>query len=104
MQSRIDDFHGLDAEILAIVTDSVEENRDIVESYSLDYPILSDPDLVAIDAFGVRHPGGWIEGDIARPATFIVDRSGYVAWRNLTENWRVRPRPGELLEQLARLP
>ena len=34
---------------------------------------------------------------VARPAEFLVDRSGVVRWRNLTEDYRVRARPDELL-------
>lgn len=45
-----------------------------------------------------------MNGDIARPAVFVLDREGRVAWRQLTENWRVRVRPEVILEQLARLP
>ena len=52
----------------------------------------------------MRHEDGWIEGDIARPATFILDRSGHIVWRALTENWRIRPRPDELLAELAKIP
>jgi hypothetical protein len=39
--------------------------------------------------------------DIARPATFICDR-GVVVWRDLTDNWRVRPRPRDILDALGR--
>jgi peroxiredoxin len=64
--------------------------------------VLSDPDLTAIDAYGLRHEGGMPGNDIARPATIIIDGDGNVVWRDITENWRVRPRPDELLEVLAR--
>jgi peroxiredoxin len=70
----------------------------------LEFRVLSDPELTAIDAFGLRHAGGGPWGDIARPAAYIVDRRGIVVWRDLTENWRVRPRPDDLLEVLASLP
>lgn len=36
--------------------------------------------------------------DIARPAEFLIDRDGFVRWRNLTENFRVRARPEQMLE------
>ena len=49
------------------------------------------------------HIGG-LDGDIARPATFILDREGTIVWRDLTENWRVRVRPERLIEQLRALP
>jgi hypothetical protein len=57
-----------------------------------------------IDRFGLRHRKGGLDGDIARPAIFILDREGRVAWRELTDNWRVRARPDRLLEELAAIP
>lgn len=44
------------------------------------------------------HPGaGPGEGDIARPAEFVIDQGGVVRWVNLTESILVRARPGEVL-------
>jgi peroxiredoxin len=104
LQTRIDDFRSLDTEILAVCVDPVENNKEVSDAYGLEYAVLSDPDLSVIDAYGVRHPGGYIDGDIARPATFIIDRGGGIVWRDVTENWRVRVRPEQLLDQLATLP
>lgn len=71
----------------------------------LDFALLSDPELKAIDAYGVRHAAGGMGGvDIARPALFVLDRKGRIVWKNLTENWRVRVRPDEVLRRLERLP
>jgi peroxiredoxin len=80
----------------------VENAREFTESYGFDFPLLADPDLAAIDAYGLRHEADGI-GDIARPATFVIDREGRIVWRNLTDNWRIRPRPAELLQVLARI-
>ena len=101
MQTRIDDFRRLETEILAISVDPVDTNLEMASDLELEFSVLSDPELEAIDAFGLRHTGGGPWGDIARPATFIVDREGNVVWRDLTENWRVRPRPDDLLVVLG---
>jgi hypothetical protein len=46
------------------------------------------------------HQGAGENGrDIARPAEFLVDRTGTVRWVNLTENYFVRARPETILEQ-----
>jgi peroxiredoxin len=42
--------------------------------------------------------------DIARPAEFLVDRNGIVRWRNLTEDFRVRLRPEQILAAARALP
>lgn len=92
--------------MLAVSVDPPDKSREIAEAYGLEFALLSDPELRVIDAFGVRHGEGHpAEGsDIARPATFILDREGQVVWRDVTANWRVRVRPEPLLERLAALP
>jgi len=106
LQSRIADIHALDAKVFAVCTDPVEKNAELVDRLQLDYTILSDPELIAIDRFDLRHKGGNpMEGkDVARPAVFVLDRKGVVRWRSLTDNWRVRVRPETILEQLTTIP
>lgn len=81
--------------------DSPENVRRVVDKLGLDFPVLSDPDATAITAYGVLHPGGGIGGgDIARPAEFLVNQDGTVRWRQVTENWRVRLRPEQIIEAI----
>jgi len=105
LQSGIDEIRAATAEVVAICADTVEENAGVVEQLALDFPILSDPDLAACDAYDLRHEKASIDGsDIARPAVFIIARAGVVQWRELTENWRVRVRPEQIVEQLLAMP
>ena len=105
MQSRLPEIKALGAEVLAVSADAPQESRKMAESAELEFSLLSDSEGKALDAFGLRHPGGSIDGgDIARPAVFIIDREGRVAWRELTDNWRVRVRPETVLEQLKTIP
>ena len=105
MQTRLNDIRALDGDVLAVSVDPIDKSHQIAEAYGLDYPLLSDPDLELIDAFGLRHPGASVIGDdIARPATFILDRNGQIVWRELTENWRIRTAPDRLLHQLTLIP
>jgi len=91
---------------VAISADPPDKSREIVEAYGLTFPVLSDAGARVIREYGVVHEGGdpIRETDIARPATFILDREGRIAWFDLTENWRVRPRPEDLLRRVAALP
>ena len=82
----------------------MEDNRKVVEKLGLEYRVLSDSDRAVIEAYGLLHPGASIDGgDIARPATLVIDAAGVVRWRNLTENWRVRIRPEAVFEALEEL-
>jgi peroxiredoxin Q/BCP len=101
LQTRIDDIRAAGGEVLAISVDPPDKSAEIAEAYGLSYSVLSDPDLKVIDAYGVRHPDGGIEGHVARPATFIIDSTGRVAWYELADNWRVRPRPEEIVARLS---
>ena len=103
LQSRIDEIRSLGGEVLAISADPAATTAERIGDL-FDFPLLADPDLEVIDRYGLRHEGASIEGgDIARPAVFLVAPDGGIAWRDLTDNWRVRVRPERVLEQLRSL-
>jgi peroxiredoxin len=100
LQGEIDSFRDAGVQIIAVSPDSEAENREVAEKWGLEFPILSDSDLVLTKAMGLLHEKGGMAPDfkdIPRPAIFIV-RDGIVRWRSLTDNYRVRIRPGPLLE------
>ena len=100
----MDEIKAAGGEVLAVSVDPAEVTREKLASAGLDFPLLADPDFEAIDAFGLRHVDAGPEGDLARPATFLIDAEGRIAWRDLTENYRVRPRPRQVVDQLAAIP
>jgi peroxiredoxin len=103
LQSRIEDFRKAGAQIVAVSPDEVDQNRQVTEWLGLEFPVLSDRDLAATDAFGLRHAGASPDGkDLPRPATFILE-GGAIRWRDLTESYRIRPRPDAVLEALRGL-
>ena len=89
--------------MVAVSVDTIEENARLAERLGLEFPILSDVQGNAIRVWGVVHenakPGG---GAIARPAIFLVEPDGTISWRRLTEDYRVRVRPEEILGVLRR--
>ena len=100
------EFEKLGAAVAAISVDPPEQSAELARAQGITFLLLSDPEGLALDAFGVRHPHGnpIDQKDIARPATFVVDRDGRIVWRDLTSNWRIRPRPEALLRELERIP
>jgi peroxiredoxin len=101
LKSRINEIHELDAEVLAISIDPPEINGRVAAKHGLTFPILSDHNREAMDRFALHHEDGGMEGDdIFRPAVFILDREGSIVWRHLTDDWRVRVRPEEIIEIL----
>ena len=89
--------------MVAVSVDTIEENARLAERLGLEFPILSDVQGNAIRVWGVVHenakPGG---GAIARPAVFLVEQDGTISWRRLTDDYRVRVRPEEILGVLRR--
>lgn len=81
--------------------DTSEESARLAEGLGLEFPLLSDVESEAIRAWGVAHEEGLPGQVIARPASFLVERDGTISWRSLTDNWRVRLRPAQLLEALG---
>ena len=107
MQSRIADIRATGTEVLAISVDPPEKSAMLAERIRLAYPLLSDPFLEAVDAYGLRHTGGGPGGDlgpvdISRPATYLIGPDGQILWEEFTDNYRVRIRPGRLLDVLKR--
>ena len=73
-------------------------SRDLASKAGYTFPILSDTQAQVIRQYHLLHTGGGPDGaDIARPAEFLIDRSGTVRWRNLTEDVRIRARANEML-------
>jgi len=69
------------------------------------FTFLSDPNAEVIRHYDLLHAGAGVNGqDIARPAEFLLDSSGVVRWVNLTEDFRVRATPEEMLNASKALP
>jgi peroxiredoxin len=91
---------------VAISVDSPEINRDIMlQKAGYTFTFLSDPKVEAIRRYDLVHAGQGVNGaDVARPAEFLIDPSGTVRWRMMTENLFVRARAEQVLEAAKALP
>jgi len=84
--------------VIAISVDSPADSEKLRESQGYTFPILSDAKDDVIRRWDLVHPHGGInDADIARPAEFLIDSKGKVRWVNLTEDFRVRARPQQVL-------
>ena len=82
---------------------AVSENLRKKQGYA--FTFLSDSAAEVIRRYDLLHKGAGPESsDIARPAEFLVDRSGTVRWENFTEDIRVRPRAEQLLSAAGSIP
>lgn len=105
IQKDLSQFSSVGIRPIAISVDTPEESRDLCRKAGYTFTFLSDPNLEAIKRYDLVHKGQGENGhDIARPAEFLVDASGTVRWRMLTENFWVRARPEQVLDAAKTLP
>jgi len=92
-----DRFETEGVELAAVSVDPVENNRAMVEKLVLPFPLLSDPDGLAIKEWGV-----WMDGDggIARPSIFAIRKGGAVTWSYVGVDYADRPTDDELFAAL----
>ena len=99
IQKYLSTFNEAGIRPVAISVDSPEVSRDLCQKAGYTFTFLSDPKLDAISRYDLVHKGQGESGnDIARPAEFLLDPSGIVRWRMLTENYWLRARPEQILE------
>lgn len=101
---------------VAISVDSVDEASKTEGAYTIPFPVLSDPDLLAHKGFKVinevpaedrerlKKMGMDLEasskrdhGTVAIPGVFLIDGEGVVRWAHANEDYRVRPSIAQLL-------
>ncbi len=102
-QGSLDKFTARNVRIVAISVDPPEVSRNLAEKQGYTFPILADEKLQVIKKLDLLHPGGFNGQDIARPAEFLLDPKGVVRWVNLTEDYKRRATPEQVLKVLDAL-
>jgi len=77
---------------VAISVDTAEDSRDLIADEQITIPLLSDPGMKVIKAYGVAMDGK----DIAVPATFIVKQDRTIYWKYVGETMADRPPTADL--------
>ena len=99
MQRNLDKLYSAGVRVVAISVDTPEQSRQLARQAGYDFTLLSDQKREAITRYDLVHTGAGEHGDdISRPAEFLLDSSGTVRWRMLTENYWVRMTPQQVLE------
>lgn len=62
------------AAVLSIVGQWPREVRRYAETHDIGFPLLTDKEREVIKSYGVYHWLGFDAYNIARPATFVIDR------------------------------
>lgn len=75
-----EDFKAMDAAVIGVSKDSVASHQRFAEKHGLPFVLLSDPELTAIQAYGVwqeKKLYGKVSMGVVR-TTFIIDEQGRI--------------------------
>jgi methyl-accepting chemotaxis protein len=89
--------------VVAVVAQSAERVRHYIEETGLPFNILIDESRDVLKSYGVWHAVGFSAWNIARPALFLIDRSGAIRYSFIAQRQDEFPSHEEILQALDRL-
>lgn len=118
-QKALPEIEARGATLVAISPQSRDKSRSTAESRSLGFTVLSDPGNAVAKAYGIAFSmtsaeqglhknfgvdlpvinaaDGW---DLPVPSTFLIDRSGDIAWAHVDTNYTSRAEPADAIKAL----
>jgi peroxiredoxin len=93
LQAHYKDFNELNAIVVGVSNEAGPDMTAFRDKLGLGFELYSDPDLTTITKWGVEDLGA----GIARPATFIVEPGGAIAYSKIGENPADHPKMDDLL-------
>jgi peroxiredoxin len=99
LQQRYAEIQQLHGEVLAISTESLENQQALKEELQLTYPVLHDGEAAVAPRYGGLREGTTVQN----PATFVVDRNGRIAFRFIGHGSAEDPLTDQVLAVLRRL-
>ena len=100
MQEGYEEIQAEGAELIAISADKLLIVGSTQQTMQATYLLLSDEETTTISAYNVVDPS---DTDVARPATYIVDESGRIAWKFLDAKVGDRIAPARIVTELKKL-
>ena len=97
MQEGYDDIQAEGADLIAISADPLAVVSSTQEKLQITYLLLADEHTKTIADYNVVDPS---EIEVARPAAYIIDENGRVAWKYLDASGGKRIGPDPIVTQL----
>ena len=98
------EFEQAKARLVAISVDDQEHAHLVWDKQTAhQFVILSDPEARVIRQYGLLHPHGKGDTDIAIRTTFVIDEDGRERWRKVSVTIPEIPKAAEVLQQLRRM-
>jgi methyl-accepting chemotaxis protein len=90
-------------QVVAVVAQSSNVVRRYIEDSGLPFNILVDESRDVLKAYGVWHRLGLDAWNIARPALFLIDRSGAIRYSFVADSQEEFPSHDEIMAAIGRL-
>ena len=87
-------------QVVAVVAQTSEPVRRYIEETGLPFNILVDETREVLKAYGVWHAVGVFAWNIARPAVFIIDRTGAIRYSFIGDRQDEFPSREEIMNGL----
>lgn len=91
MGQRAGELRELGAEILAVAVTATFAQQAFAAALEVDFPLLSDWDRAVCESYGVRYSVWKGHAGLAKRSIFVIDRSGVIRYRWVTEDALVLP-------------
>lgn len=99
-----DEFEQAQARMVAVSVDDQEHAHLVWDKQARHkFVILSDPGARVIRQYGLLHPHGKGDDDIALRTTFVIDENGRERWRKVSATIPEIPKAAEVLQQLREI-
>ena len=99
LQKKYPEIKKLGGEVIGISSDPPSTVRGTTKGWRLTFPLLPDPEMKIIRAYGVYNPST----RLAHPTTLILDREGTIRWVFSGKNYIERPDVEVVLGELRKL-
>jgi peroxiredoxin len=105
IRDSLEELKQYDAQILGISIDGPFANKKFSENHRLSFPVLSDYKRDVINRYGIvmKNLGQLQEYNAAKRSIFILDKSGHVAYRWVSDNPLTEPNYQEIEDVLSKL-
>jgi len=81
-----------------MMVDRVSEETD---GRAITYTLLSDPDALVINRYGLFNQDDAQGRAIPHPTTYVIDMDGVVRWKMTEVNYRIRPENADIAAALG---
>ena len=88
-------------QVVTVLAQSAEPVRRYIEETGLPFDILVDESRAVVKAYGVWHAFGLAAWNIAKPALFLIDRSGAIRYSFIADRQQEFPSHEEIMGRLS---